>query len=70
MKDVGKGLSYRRNIESLKGLWYNVGQATNTCWTVEAGLYIGTELAKVKDSTRADANDRMIWWCLTRQHHS
>jgi hypothetical protein len=25
MKDVGKGANYRHNIESLKGLWYDVG---------------------------------------------
>ncbi|KAJ5150324.1 hypothetical protein N7448_001902 [Penicillium atrosanguineum] len=67
MKDVGKGANYRHNIETLKGLWYDVGEATNTRWTVEAGLYIGSELAKVKDSAWADANDRMIWWCVTRQ---
>ena len=66
LKDVGKGTSYRHNIESLKGFWYDVGQLSNTRWTVEAGLYIGDELAKVKDSAWADSNDRMLWWCVTR----
>ncbi|KAJ5591913.1 uncharacterized protein N7459_002282 [Penicillium hispanicum] len=67
LKDVGKGSNYRHNMESLKGFWYDVGLATGTRWTVEAGLYIGDELAKVKDSAWADPNDRMIWWCATRQ---
>ncbi|KAJ5789228.1 uncharacterized protein N7518_006239 [Penicillium psychrosexuale] len=67
MKDVAAGANYRHNVETIKGFWYDVGQATGTRWSVEAGLYIGEELAKVKNAGWANENDRMLWFCATLQ---
>lgn len=67
MKDIMAGANYRHNVETIKGFWYDVGQATGTRWIVEAGLYIGEEIAKVKNAEWANENDRMLWFCATRQ---
>jgi hypothetical protein len=67
MTDVAAGVNYRHNVETIKGFWYDVGQATGTRWSVEAELYIGEELAKVKQAAWANDNDRMLWFCATLQ---
>ncbi|CAI7653251.1 unnamed protein product [Penicillium glandicola] len=59
-------MHYRHNIESMRGFWSDVGEATGTRWEVEAGLYLAEELEQTKDAAWADSNIRMIWWCATR----
>lgn len=65
MKDGG--VHYRHNVETIKGFWSDVGEVTQTRWTVEAGLYMGEEIEQNKSSPWADSNLRMIWWCATRR---
>ncbi|RAL12614.1 uncharacterized protein BO97DRAFT_389629 [Aspergillus homomorphus CBS 101889] len=57
---------YRHNVESIKGFWYDVGLATKTRWTVEAGLYMAEEIEQNRNAPFADDNLRMLWWCATR----
>ncbi|PYH78621.1 hypothetical protein BO82DRAFT_377074 [Aspergillus uvarum CBS 121591] len=59
---------YRHNVESIKGFWSDVGRATGTGWTVEAGLYMAEEIEQNRNAPFADANLRMLWWCATRAH--
>ncbi|CAG8154189.1 unnamed protein product [Penicillium olsonii] len=67
MADVAAGTNYRHNVQTIKGFWYDVGQATGTRWIVEADLYMGEEMAKVKNAGWANENDRMLWFCATLQ---
>lgn len=60
------GIHYRHNVETIKGFWCDVGNATQTSWTVEGGLYMGEEIEQTKNAPWADSNLRMIWWCATR----
>ncbi|KAJ5384779.1 hypothetical protein N7517_002690 [Penicillium concentricum] len=67
LKGIEDGaMQYRHNIESMKGFWWDVGEATATRWTLEAGFYFAEELEQTKNSPSADSNLRMIWWCATR----
>ncbi|KAL1968260.1 hypothetical protein VTN77DRAFT_2095 [Rasamsonia byssochlamydoides] len=61
------GIHYRHNVETIKGFWHDVGEATNTRWTVEAGTYWGEEIEQTKNSPWAEPNMRMLWWCATRK---
>ncbi|KAJ5090811.1 hypothetical protein N7532_009495, partial [Penicillium argentinense] len=58
---------YRNNVETMKGLWRDVEEATQTRWKVEAQLYMGDEIEKVMKSPFADGNVHMVPWCATRQ---
>ncbi|RDW76601.1 class I SAM-dependent methyltransferase [Aspergillus mulundensis] len=60
------GTQYRHNLESLKGLWHDVGQATSTQWKVEARLEMEDLLRQNLDASWGDSNMRMIWWSATR----
>lgn len=66
MKEGGS-TNYRHNVETIKGFWHDVGEATNTRWTVEADTYWGEEMEQTKNAPWAEPNMRMIWWCATRK---
>lgn len=57
---------YRHDVETMKGFWRHVEEATQSHWKVEAGLYMGEEIERTK-RVWADDNTRTIWWCATRQ---
>ncbi|KAL2828458.1 hypothetical protein BDW59DRAFT_49677 [Aspergillus cavernicola] len=59
-------VQYRHNIESIKGMWYDIGKATDTRWEVEAELKMEDLIEQVKHLAWADENMRMIWWSVTR----
>lgn len=60
------GTQYRHNLESLKGFWLDVGQATSTQWKVEAELKVEDVVQQNLKSSWGDSNMRMIWWSATR----
>ncbi|KAA8651056.1 hypothetical protein EYZ11_008393 [Aspergillus tanneri] len=57
---------YRHNVQSLKGLWFDVAARTQTKWEVEAQLEVGETTTSTKDLSFSDANARVVWWCATR----
>ncbi|KAL2869558.1 class I SAM-dependent methyltransferase [Aspergillus lucknowensis] len=60
------GTQYRHNLESLKGLWHDIGQATHTQWKVDASLEIDDVVRQNTDASWGDSNMRVIWWSATR----
>ncbi|KAE8153048.1 hypothetical protein BDV25DRAFT_169590 [Aspergillus avenaceus] len=66
LKEYSQAAHYRHNVESLKGLWHDIGLETGTQWRVEAGLYVDEVNQKYVNVSWNDDNGRMIWWCATR----
>jgi SAM-dependent methyltransferase len=58
--------TYRHNVDSLKGLWLDVQQRTQSCWQVEAALEVGETTTNMQGMSFVDSNARIIWWCATR----
>ncbi|KAJ5389684.1 uncharacterized protein N7496_000752 [Penicillium cataractarum] len=65
MKD--NAVHYRHDPETMERFWAAVGEATQSCWKVEAGLYWNEEIDQTKDMPWADEKMRMMWWCATRE---
>ncbi|KAJ5675453.1 hypothetical protein N7462_008350 [Penicillium macrosclerotiorum] len=65
MKDGA--MHYRHDTKTMEDFWRKVGEATQTVWKLESGLYWGQELDQTKDAPWFDDNLRMMWWCATRQ---
>ncbi|KAL4809451.1 hypothetical protein BDV18DRAFT_132099 [Aspergillus unguis] len=61
-----EGTMYRHNLESMKGLWHDVGQATQTQWKVEAELKVDETVLRNVDASWGDSNMRIIWWSASR----
>jgi hypothetical protein len=66
-KDGEKYRNYRHNEQTIKGFWLDVGEATGTQWTVDAGTYWGEEMEQTKDAPWAEPQMCMIWWSATRK---
>jgi len=67
MKGMKDGASqYRHDVKTMEEFWSEVGEATQTTWKVEAGLYHGEEIDQTRDMPWWDENIQMIWWCATR----
>lgn len=61
--------TYRHNLETIRGLWHDVGERTDTTWTVEAGFLPTTEpeVQNMKDTAYGYDNMLVMWWCATRK---
>lgn len=59
-------ITYRHNVESMKGLWFDVQQRTNSRWQVEAALEFEETTTNMQRMSFVDSNARVIWWCATR----
>lgn len=57
---------YRHNVESLKGLWFEIQRRTGQSWEIEGGLEVGETTTKMQGMSFVDSNVRVIWWCATR----
>ncbi|EED19376.1 conserved hypothetical protein [Talaromyces stipitatus ATCC 10500] len=66
-KDGDKFKSYRHNEQTIRGFWHEVGEATGTQWTVDAGTYSGEEMEQVRNAPFAEPNMCMIWWSAMRK---
>lgn len=68
-RDVPSGSSdkmhYLHNLQTIQGLWYEVGQRSGTRWVVETGFCSCS--CSCTPEKGIDANTRMIWWCATRE---
>ncbi|KAL5002626.1 hypothetical protein BDV10DRAFT_181346 [Aspergillus recurvatus] len=60
------GTQHRHKLESLKGLWHDIGQVTHTEWKVDALLEIDDAVRQNMDASWGDLNMRVIWWSATR----
>ncbi|KAJ5182340.1 hypothetical protein N7449_012487, partial [Penicillium cf. viridicatum] len=56
----------RHNVESLKGLWFEIQRRTGQRWEIEGGLEVGQTTTKMQGMNFVDSNVRVIWWCATR----
>lgn len=66
-KDGAKFKNYRLNEQTIRGFWHEVGEVTDTQWTVEAATYMAEEMEQTKNAPFAEPNMCMIWWCATRK---
>jgi SAM-dependent methyltransferase len=66
-KDGEKYRNYRHNEQTIRGFWLDVGEATGTQWTVDAGTYWGEEMEQTKNAPWAEPQMCMIWWSATRK---
>ncbi|CAI7574484.1 unnamed protein product [Penicillium palitans] len=57
---------YRHNVESLKGLWFEIQRRTGQRWEIEGSLEVGETTTKMQGMSFIDSNVRVIWWCATR----
>lgn len=65
MKD--NAVHYQHDPETMERFRGAVGEAIQSSWKVEAGLYWAEEVEKTKNMPWADDKMRMMWWCATRQ---
>ena len=66
---TGKGFNYRHDVQTMERFWVQVGQETNTRWTVTSGLFLPPVVKENMQHSwaKSDPNLRMIWFCATLQ---
>ena len=68
MRGVDDGaFHYRHNIETLKGFWRDVENATQTRWTLEASFIADDAVGGANRMCPVDNDTAMICWCATRR---
>ncbi|KAL4873669.1 hypothetical protein BDV12DRAFT_159382 [Aspergillus spectabilis] len=66
LTDFNDDTQYRHNVQSIKGLWYGIEQATGTRWKVEVWLIMEDLIQQIKNMPWGDSNMRVVWWSATR----
>ncbi|MCJ1381174.1 hypothetical protein MMC17_004283 [Xylographa soralifera] len=64
---TGKGVNYRHNQESMQRFWDQVGEETDSKWSVTSGMFLPPVVRENMEHSwaKSDPNMRMIWFCAT-----
>ncbi|MCJ1434882.1 hypothetical protein MMC27_004252 [Xylographa pallens] len=65
---TGKGFNYRHNEESMGRFWHQVGEETESKWSVTSGMFLPPAVKENMEHSwaKSDPNMRMIWFCAKR----